>query len=452
MSRLLIARLALTALVLGLVAACDALTPAAPSVSLNVTPGQSIEPGQVITVTAEGSVSPIDQLALHLDGALIGSLSIERDERALGRQHLSVELPAALPSGRLELRGSARDALGRDTQLTIEVTHGEVRTPRSLAWLEPSPSAVLRGDAPVALRVEVSGAEAPAEVRVMLLASDDSAVLFGTLASLGDGVFAGQSTLTPNSLTPGAYRLWAQARDASGALLGSSDELSISVAAAAPSVRFTQQQAFLTRGVLEYELEFSAAYGVADVAVALVAPGGERTTLLPVVDVAAGRAVGVVPLLPPPAGFGRYELAARVVDATGAESLEARSEFVAVEPFALTNPTAGNDVGAGAERQLVSVSISRQGSWADAVTIDAVEVFINAAPVGAATLVTDGSSTVAVFAWDTNTPIAGAHDPDISGDREIIAKVTYTYGDGEDLVTLERLTPAVLVTHNPATP
>lgn len=125
---------------------------------------------------------------------------------------------------------------------------------------------------------------------------------------------------------------------------------------------------------------------------------------------------------------GAYFLKAVVVDVAGARS-EAVIPVQVGSAFALDSPSDGDQVGPGANRAVVAVTVGVRGTLPPGVSITQVEVYINGHLAGAAVRQTAGDgSEVYVFSWDTVVALPG-HDPTASGDRVITARVYYTGGD-----------------------
>ena len=125
---------------------------------------------------------------------------------------------------------------------------------------------------------------------------------------------------------------------------------------------------------------------------------------------------------------GAYFLKAVVVDVAGARS-EAVIPVQVGSAFVLDSPSDGDQVGPGANRTIVAVTVGARGTLPPGVSINRVDIYINGYLAGTAArqTATDGSE-VYVFAWDTRIPLPG-HDPNASGDRVITARVYYTGGD-----------------------
>jgi hypothetical protein len=125
---------------------------------------------------------------------------------------------------------------------------------------------------------------------------------------------------------------------------------------------------------------------------------------------------------------GAYFLKAVVIDVAGARS-EAVIPVQVGSAFVLDSPSDGDQVGPGANRTIVAVTVGVRGTLPPGVSITKVEVYINGYLAGTAVrqTATDGSE-VYVFAWDTRISLPG-HDSNASGDRVITARVYYTGGD-----------------------
>ena len=125
---------------------------------------------------------------------------------------------------------------------------------------------------------------------------------------------------------------------------------------------------------------------------------------------------------------GVYFLKAVVIDVAGARS-EAVIPVQVGSAFVLDSPSDGDQVGLGANRTIVAVTVGVRGTLPPGVSITQVEVYINGYLAGTAVRQTAGDgSEVYVFSWDTRISLPG-HDPTASGDRVITARVYYTGGD-----------------------
>lgn len=125
---------------------------------------------------------------------------------------------------------------------------------------------------------------------------------------------------------------------------------------------------------------------------------------------------------------GAYFLKAVVIDVAGARS-EAVIPVQVGSAFVLDSPSDGDQVGPGANRTIVAVTVGVRGTLPPGVSITQVEIYINGYLAGTAVRQTAGDgSEVYVFSWDTQISLPG-HDPTASGDRVITARVYYTGGD-----------------------
>ncbi len=137
---------------------------------------------------------------------------------------------------------------------------------------------------------------------------------------------------------------------------------------------------------------------------------------------------------------GEYELVARVVDQAGYVS-ESAITVRLVSPFVITTPAEGDEVGTGADRRIVAITVGLNGTlYGELGQITAVEIYVNGELLGNASKI-EGSEDVAyVYAWDTGVASPG-HDPAAEGDRVLTAKVTTGTG--------VYLSPGVLVRYKP---
>jgi hypothetical protein len=126
---------------------------------------------------------------------------------------------------------------------------------------------------------------------------------------------------------------------------------------------------------------------------------------------------------------GAYFLKAVVIDVAGARS-EAVIPVQVGSAFVLDSPSDGDQVGPGANRTIVAVTVGLRGTLPPGVSINRVDIYINGYLAGTAARQRAGDgSEVYVFAWDTRIPLPPGHDPNASGDRVITARVYYTDGD-----------------------
>lgn len=97
-------------------------------------------------------------------------------------------------------------------------------------------------------------------------------------------------------------------------------------------------------------------------------------------------------------------------------------------------------MGPGAGRAVVAVTVGINGTLPPGVDVTKVEIYVNSQRLGEAqSAVAGDGSTIYVYTWDT-TQHAPGHDPTLSGDRVITARVYYTGGD--------TWTSGVLVSYN----
>ena len=168
----------------------------------------------------------------------------------------------------------------------------------------------------------------------------------------------------------------------------------------------------------------------------------------------AGPSSGEIPLtpsggvwrgtLPESLSSGTYTLKAEArVGSFIKESGPVVFVFVKDKPqitFVITTPAEGEEVGPGAQKEIVAVTIGINGTLPPGVNVSKVEIYINGQYVGDALNATAGDgSQIFIYTWDT-TQLAPGHDPTLSGDRVITARVYYTGGD--------TWTSGVLVSYN----
>ncbi|WP_366728832.1 Ig-like domain-containing protein [Thermus scotoductus] len=143
---------------------------------------------------------------------------------------------------------------------------------------------------------------------------------------------------------------------------------------------------------------------------------------------------------------GPITLRARALDGAGNVSEAQLEVTVANAIFRITTPADGEQVGPGAGREIVTVTIGLNGTVPAGVRVNRVEVYINGLLAGTASSQNAGDgSQIFVYAWDTRSQVGG-HDPTASGDRVITAKVSYTNAEGE---TVDTFTDGVRVTYRP---
>jgi len=125
---------------------------------------------------------------------------------------------------------------------------------------------------------------------------------------------------------------------------------------------------------------------------------------------------------------GNYLLKVVVVDAQGSQA----QDMIPVEvgsAFVITTPAEGDRVGPGANRSIVAITVGINGTLPPGVSVTRVAIYINGKYQGDATSDTAGDgSQIYIYTWNTAQSSPG-HDPALSGDRVITARVYYTGGD-----------------------
>ncbi|WP_298629615.1 Ig-like domain-containing protein [uncultured Thermus sp.] len=137
---------------------------------------------------------------------------------------------------------------------------------------------------------------------------------------------------------------------------------------------------------------------------------------------------------------GSYILKVEVEDVAGSLATAVIPVEVA-SVFVITTPRDGDEVGPGAGREIVSITVGVNGTLPPGVTVNQVDVYINGVRIGSATRQSAGDdSQVFVYVWDTSVSVPG-HDPTKSGDRVITAEVVYRAGS----TSTSTLTGGILV-------
>ncbi|WP_460172058.1 Ig-like domain-containing protein [Thermus sp. FJN-A] len=129
---------------------------------------------------------------------------------------------------------------------------------------------------------------------------------------------------------------------------------------------------------------------------------------------------------------GSVTLKARAVDGAGNAAEATLTVTVAnqvASAFVITTPAEGDEVGPRADRSIVTITVGINGTLPPGVSVTRVEIYINGQYQGDATSNTAGDgSQIYIYTWDTTQSSPG-HDPTLSGDRVITARVYYSGGD-----------------------
>ncbi|WP_244344785.1 Ig-like domain-containing protein [Thermus thermophilus] len=315
-----------------------------------------------------------------------------------------------LPEGTVALRVVAEDLAGNTQEATVPVKVD--RTPPTVVWKAPADGAVVSGA--VALEVEATDNVGVAKVE-----------FFAGSTKLGEATSA-PFTFNWNTLgyPDGPVTLKARAVDAAG----NAAEATLTVTVAnAPRISWlnptpNQQVA----GLVTLQVEVQALRSVERVEF-YFGPDETQMSKIPGTPSQSGSTYtldwNVLQVAP-----GDYLLKAKVVDAQGSEA-EALIPVKVGSTFVITTPAEGEEVGPGAQKEIVAVTIGINGTLPPGVNVSKVEIYINGQYVGDALNATAGDgSQIFIYTWDT-TQLAPGHDPTLSGDRVITARVYYTGGD-----------------------
>jgi chitinase len=320
------------------------------------------------------------------------------------------------PDGPVTLKARAVDAAGNAAEATLQVTVANLdRQAPTVVWRRPADGAQVSGT--VTLEVEATDNVGVAKVE-----------FFAGSTKLGEATSAPYTFSWDTTGYPdGPVTLKARAVDAAG----NAAEATLQVTVAnAPEIYWVNPVANeLVAGFVLLKAEVRALRSV-DRVEFYFGSSLDSFSKIPGTPTVSGSLYSlewnVLRVTP-----GAYFLKAVVVDVAGARS-EAVIPVQVGSAFVLDSPSDGDQVGPGANRTIVAVTVGVRGTLPPGVSITQVEVYINGYLAGTAVRQTAGDgSEVYVFAWDTRVSLLG-HDPTASGDRVITARVYYT---GEDTFT-----------------
>jgi hypothetical protein len=319
------------------------------------------------------------------------------------------QLPDTLPSGQYALKAEARLQGGGAAISSSEVTFTLDREPPEISILEPPPSPLAHGSASIRIRASdrLSG------IQEVFLQQGNDVVARGTLLEADEY----RLTLDVSTLREGVP-FSVVAKDRAGN--ERREPLNLVVDRQAPTVVWRQPaDGAQVSGTVTLEVEAADNLGVAKVEFFAGSTKLGEATSAPYTFAWNTTAYP----------DGPVTLRARAVDTAGNAS-EATLQVTVRSAFVLDSPSDGDQVGPGANRTIVAVTVGVRGTLPPEVSITQVEVYINGYLAGTAVrqTATDGSE-VYVFSWDTRISLPPGHDPNASGDRVITARVYYTGGD-----------------------
>jgi len=342
------------------------------------------------------------------------------------------------PDGAVKLEARAYDAAGNvgSAAVTVTVANADEEAP-SVEWVKPADGAVLSG----VVTLEVSARDNVAVQRVAFYAGEN---LLGEDTDGSDGYTLDWDT---TGYPDGAVKLEARAYDAAG-----------NVGSAAITVTFANDphiqwlkvgesnpaQNLRIAGLVKLEAEVDAPRGVEKVEFLLRGGAGE----VKVADGVEDSGVYKGEFKTDRIGAGPYELVAKVTD-RGGYTAESTLSVEVVDPFVITNPQDGDEVGPGANRTIVSVTVGLNGTLLGELgEIDRVEIYLNGKFIAEANKIESSNDVAYIYAWDTSVDIPDPdpanppiHDAQKGGDRILTAKIYTTNG--------EYLTPGVQVNFRP---
>ncbi|BDG25726.1 hypothetical protein TthSNM66_03620 [Thermus thermophilus] len=326
-----------------------------------------------------------------------------------------------LPEGTVALRVVAEDLAGNTQEATVPV---EVdRTPPTVVWKAPADGAVVSGA--VTLEVEATDNVGVAKVE-----------FFAGSTKLGEATsapftFNWNTTAYPD----GPVTLKARAVDAAG----NAAEATLTVTVAnQPKVFWlnpTPNQK--VAGSVDLQVEVQALRPI-DRVEFYFGPDENSMSKVPGTPTPSGNTYtlswDVLQVQP-----GNYLLKVVVVDVQGSQA-QATIPVEVGSAFVITTPAEGDKVGPGANRSIVAITVGINGTLPPGVSVTRVAIYINGEYQGDATSDTAGDgSQIYIYTWNTAQSSPG-HDPTLSGDRVITARVYYTGGD--------TWTSGVLVSYN----
>lgn len=388
----------------------------------------------VVTGVASG-VARVEFFARGSSVGLANDAGPDPDRPGYRRFELSVNAADAtvLPPGQANIEVRATDGVGNVAHQSANVVIADPDLVPEVSFIAPATGARVQGT--VNIEVNARSQQVGATIRQVEFFANGN--LLGTGAAVGEVYsFSWNSAAAPD----GAVTLLARATDAAG----NRAEAQINVTTRNnPTVTWVSPTAN-QRVAGAVNLSVSVVAGRAITSVEFLLEADEGRSVIGTGTLTAGRyelrwsTLGVEP--------GQYTLIARVTDASGAV-VEELLPIAVVSTFFISTPKEGDTVGPGHNRDIVAITVGINGTIPDGFTITQVRIFLN----GQDTLqnatrqeATDGSQ-VFVYPWDTRNPLPG-HDPLASGDRVIMAHITYTDDTRREWTTF---TPGVPVRFSP---
>ncbi|BFH75230.1 hypothetical protein TthTF19_03850 [Thermus thermophilus] len=319
----------------------------------------------------------------------------------------------AYPDGPVTLKARAVDAAGNAAEATLTVTvANQDKTPPTVVWKAPADGAVVSGT--VTLEVEATDNVGVAKVE-----------FFAGSTKLGEATsapftFNWNTTAYPD----GPVTLKARAVDAAG----NAAEATLTVTVAnQPKVFWlnpTPNQK--VAGSVDLQVEVQALRPI-DRVEFYFGPDENSMSKVPGTPTPSGNTYtlswDVLQVQP-----GNYLLKVVVVDVQGSQA-QATIPVEVGSAFVITTPAEGDKVGPGANRSIVAITVGINGTLPPGVSVTRVAIYINGEYQGDATSDTAGDgSQIYIYTWNTAQSSPG-HDPTLSGDRVITARVYYTGGD-----------------------
>ncbi|WP_259329978.1 Ig-like domain-containing protein [Thermus thermophilus] len=315
-----------------------------------------------------------------------------------------------LPEGTVALRVVAEDLAGNTQEATVPV---EVdRTPPTVVWKAPADGAVVSGT--VALEVEATDNVGVAKVE-----------FFAGSTKLGEATSAPFTFNWDTTVYPdGSVALKARAVDAAGNFAEAT--LTVTVANEPKVFWLNPTPNQKVAGSVDLQVEVQALRPI-DRVEFYFGPDENSMSKVPGTPTPSGNTYtlswDVLQVQP-----GNYLLKVVVVDAQGSQA-QATIPVEVGSAFVITTPAEGDRVGPGANRSIVAITVGINGTLPPGVSVTRVAIYINGEYQGDATSDTAGDgSQIYIYTWNTAQSSPG-HDPALSGDRVITARVYYTGGD-----------------------
>lgn len=374
-----------------------------------------------VRVRAQDTHSGIKSVKLFADATLL-----EEKLGASGGEYIFTVKRDVLPEDLVALRVVAEDLAGNVQETLVSVTVD--RALPTVVWKAPADGAVVSGA--VTLEVEATDNVGVAKVE-----------FFAGSTKLGEATSA-PFTFNWNTLgyPDGPVTLKARAVDATGNFAEAT--LTVTVANEPKVFWLNPTPNQKVAGSVDLQVEVQALRPIYRVEF-YFGSGENSMSKVPGTPTPSGNTYTLswdVLQVPP----GNYLLKVVVVDAQGSQA-QAMIPVEVGSAFVITTPAEGDRVGPGANRSIVAITVGINGTLPPGVSVTRVEIYINGEYQGDATSDTAGDgSQIYIYTWNTAQSSPG-HDPALSGDRVITAKVYYTGGDtGGDTWT-----NGVLVSYQP---